>query len=229
MLWAGLGLLFFSCSDDDQDPEPQLPVLGSCLGVNPGDRLTIVDPGADQKYLYETSGGGRVLIDWKGSVNFGDVAWENLSVQFWGSDDLGYLVGNHENLNGKHIRDRKGGVRSFIFPDGTKVTMNAVGKYTRYESISIYDGDYAVHINMQCNTVEYAGADAWVAQTLDNNQPDGETATYEIDGDFLYFRQIYWENMAGETIEEVIDLGSLDRTNPNLVNDYYDDPDLDHT
>lgn len=231
MLIGFFALITVSCSDDEEEPQFDPPLIGSCSSVPATGRLTIENPGADQTYRYITSGGGIIRIDFNWFVLVEHEDWNNFAIEYWGIVDVEnrWLVGNHENLNGKHIKDKFGRNRTLIFPDGAKLTMTGTGKYTRLESVSIYDGDFAVHINAWCNVVEYAASNASVAQSLDSNQVDGETADFTISGDYLYYRNIYQEDTPGNKVEDVYNLGRLYRPEPNQIDDYYDDPDLSYT
>ena len=156
----------------------------------------------------------------------------NFKIELWGSDDLSgetFYSGNHENLNGKHIKDRIGNRRSIIFPDGAKVTMISTGIYNPLVSVSIHEDNAYHHLNFSCMTLEYGSANSKIAQRLDDAEADGETGTFEITATGLLFYNIYIENTPGNKKEEKVPLGELFKDEPKKVNDYYDDPRLKHT
>jgi hypothetical protein len=135
----------------------------------------------------------------------------------------------HENLNGKHIKDRLGNNRSVVFPDGTKITLEAAGEAGALQAVSIYDGAESHRINATCVTLEYSALDAAAAQAMDDAQPDGETSTFIISPTGLIFKHIYIETTPGNKVPSSQKLGELYLNNPNQVTDYYDDPRLGHT
>lgn len=214
--------------------------LPACTNVAPQGGLTYVECG---KYLYESAGGAKILINRISKqslvITLGYNAYPNFSFQLWGDasettpdtnpDNL--APASHENLNGKHIKDRLGKNRTVIFPDGTKMTYEStapwyMGGVTR---ISIYDGKNVHHFNMTCFGLEYSSASSTNTGEQDDLQADGETSTFELTETGLIFYNIYNEDTAGNKVYERIDLGSLFRNNPNQVNDLYDDKRLGHT
>jgi hypothetical protein len=214
------------CKKDKPQPEEELPVLGTCEAATSKGKLTYLT--SEKSYTYLTATGGKILIH-PDIIVISHQDYENLAIAFWGKTD-GKNAGTHENLNGKHIKDKFGNVRSLIFPDGTKITMNSTGIYDPLISISIYEGTSFHHINLTCNTVEYA---ATVSETLiraiDSREPDGETGGFEFTSDGLIFFNSYTEYENGNREEKRVDLGSLKRDNPKQVNDLYDDPRHGHT
>ena len=77
--------------------------------------------------------------------------------------------------------------------------------------------------------MEYSGQSAFVAKSLDDAEADGETATFELTATGLLLYNIYHEDEPGNKVYERVMLGELSRSQPNMVNDYFDDPRLGHT
>jgi hypothetical protein len=217
-------VLVTGCDKDEKIPEPY-PMLGTCQAVNPVGKLNITN--ADNKYfVYETHGGGKMVYNLHGFIfTFGNYPY--LKVELWGGFDAFSAI--HENLNGKHIKDRWGNRRSFIFPDGAKITMVYAEDYEALLSVSIYEGNEIHHINVACNTVEYSSTNSPFVKQVDDAEPDGETATIESIEAGVLFLNIYTEDVAGQKVEERVLLGETYRDNINDVRDFYDDPRLDHT
>lgn len=226
-IFAGIFLLSSaSCKKNKEPIEEQIPVLGTCKAAASRGKLTY--SASDKSYTYLTAGGGKIFIH-PLSIQITHKDYSGFRIEFWGEKD-GKNAGTHENLNGKHIKDRLGNVRSLIFPDGTKITMNSSGVYDPLISISIYEGNSFHHINLACNVVEYAAAGSEsLIHTLDSREPDGETGSFELTSDGLIFFNSYTEYETGTREEKRVDLGSLTRDNPNQVNDLYDDKRLGHT
>ena len=225
-----IALLSFSSCKKNNTVVAAFPVLGTCKAVAVTGSLSY--SAANSAYAYNTKGGGKILITGSLHIKFSHKDYENFTVEWWGGLTVGgqnRLSANHENLNGKHIKDRVGSVRSFIFPDGTKLTLKTDGETGQILTISIYEAEVSHHINYVCNTVEYSGVDQSVAQKLDQSEPDGETATIEITATGLLYLNIYNEPTVGGKVEQRLPLGELNRSQPNMVRDYYDDLRLGHT
>ncbi len=229
-------LIFSSAGIENKKPVlPTLPILGTCQPVKPASGFIKL---TEQYYYFEASSGvtlkiSRGAIDGDLTLTFGYVAYPNFSYQLWGSGYIGEVnniyTGTHENLNGKHLKDRLGDSRTIIFPNGTKITMVSTGDKKSITAISIYSGAMAHHLNITCNKIEYSAYDLNVAQQLDAQQADGETSTLELTETGLIFYNIYNEATPGNKIHQRVDLGSLSYDNPNQVNDLFDDPRLGHT
>lgn len=58
------------------------------------------------------------------TITMTDVSYPNrITYQLWGKSATGSLrAALHENLNGKHIKNRIGNNRTIFFPNGTKIT-----------------------------------------------------------------------------------------------------------
>jgi hypothetical protein len=144
----------------------------------------------------------------------------------------------HENLNGKHTKDWNAVRRTLLLDDGTKVTMHSEGPHGVVHTTSIYDGAQSHEIGNTGNMVRHSCVSAEVAASRDAAEADGETALLAIlKGPamllgYLYVENVYTEPDGDEEIEfgtePLGETGDAD-TNPNQVNDYYDDPRLGHT
>lgn len=226
LLLVTLSLGVISCKKDRPD-ENELPNLNTCTPAAPAGRLSYSPK--DGTYTYVTTGGGSIVISPPLFVLISHKDYHGFTIEFWGYTD-GKLAGTHENLNGKHIKDRLTSVRSLVFPDGAKITMNATGVYDPLTSISIYDNGAFHHINLTCNVIAYSSSQAGqLAQMFDQAEPDGETARFEFTQDGLIFYNSYSEHPDGKREENRQDLGRLSRENPNEINDLYDDERLGHT
>lgn len=220
----------------DTDGGEQLPVLGTCQEVAPQGGFLVEGDG-----IYEyNSGKGTVIkihdqeINDSRSLTVTVTYNEKYTVQFWGDD--GRMSGprepfaSHENLNGKHIKDRLGDNRTLITPDGTKITIVSSGPYRAASAITIYNGGSVHHINIGCTKLEYSAANnPFISQRMDELQPDGETSMLEDTPDTVWFYNIYNEDTPCNRVYERVNLGSLPKANENQVNDLYDDPRLAHT
>jgi hypothetical protein len=230
LVTASLLAFLTACHKDADEPQKEEPEfeIGSCQGVAPGGHLTV----SGSTYSYKTSGGGKIDIDLEEAITITHDDYTNFTIEFWGDTLVNgehRTSGNHENLNGKHVKDRIGSRRTVIFPDGAKITFEADGRVGPIKWISIYDGAESHHINATCNTLEESLNSATVAQRLDDAEADGETGTFEITETGLLFKNIYSEDTPGNKVENVQPIGELDRENPNRVIDYFDDSDLGHT
>ncbi len=228
---TGLLVMLSACKKDKEGEGDGLPVLGTCQSVDLLGRLSLRDDG---NYYYESAGGATILIFNKALqglvITIGYKSYSNFTYQFWGdSNEQGGGTADHENLNGKHIKDRLGKGRSVIFPDGTKITMVSEDWQKPVTAVSIYDGGYAHHLNVTCDKVEYSASAQDIATKLDERQVDGETATFEITDTGLRFYNIYTETTPGNKVEQRVELGELIKESPNLINDFYDDPRIAHT
>lgn len=215
----------FACTkkkDETQSP------LNSCIAVVPQGKLT---KGASPAvFTYKTADGWVITIDFDNSIILQHETIRHYNLELWGMVMAGELSGNHENLLGKHIKDRLTNKRSIILPGGTKITLHVQDTYYfRLTAVSIYDGKDAHHINATCNTLVYSATDAAMTQKLDNEQADGETAALELSDSGLIFVNIYNETTPGNKVMERVLLGELFRDTPNRVNDHFDDPRLSHT
>lgn len=209
--------------------KPEPTGIGSCKAVTASGDLT---RDAQGKYKFRTNSGGTIEIDLTYTIKISHDDYPGLNIELWGeylTNGQSDMTFSHENLNGKHIKDRLGSRRTFIFPDGAKITMVASAEVGPLLSVGIYDGGESHHINASCNQLEYSSMDLAQSQQLDNNEADGETSTFEITPTGLILWTIYEEATPGNKIMNQYKLGELKLANPNQVLDFYDDPRLNHT
>lgn len=181
-------------------------------------------------YTYASSGGGYLVFRVNGVISVRHRDYVNFEIQLWGGDE--YHTYNHENLNGKHIKDWLGDRRTIVFPDGAKVTMVVAGTGTsrKVVSMTIYEGTQVHRLNPSTGELESSRElTAAEVAALDNAEADGETSTFAITETGLIYYNLYFENVAGQKVESRYDLGSLTLGNDNQVNDFFDDPRIGHT
>lgn len=147
----------------------------------------------------------------------------------WGDYPTAIGSALHENLNGKHLKDRIGKNRTVICPDGTKITLVSTGPQDPVTAFTIYNGATVHHVNVTCRKLEYSASNQQVANRLDALQADGEVGMFEETETGMLFYNIYNEDAPGNKVYQRIDLGSLPKNSPTQVNDLYDDPRLMHT
>lgn len=222
-----LALLLFvsACKKDNKEiTEEEYPVFGTCKPVTASGSSSLSLSGSNAIFTFETSGGGKIVIDPEKSLIISHKDYPGFQITFWGSTDANgqeKISGGHENLNGKHIKDRRTDRRTIIFPEGTKITMAAVGKTGQMLSISIYDGNQFHRFNPTCNTLEYSSVNSPFTKQLDDAEADGETGTFEFTQTGLLYLNIYTEDVAGQKVEKRIPIGEIYRDQPNRVDDYY--------
>ncbi len=223
----------FSCGKDDdtttEPPDCQLVLISNGLSASEECGL----------YEYVSASGVTIKIDAHGAITYTDAStFPNVfTIQFWGTDgtDNSYAYAGHENLNGKHIKDRFGINRTILHPNGLKITCVSTGTFPYiagedyFTAVTLYDGGIIHHIDLVNNIIEYSTNNQDFATNTDAIEADGETTTYEEVGEMLNVYNIYTENELGNKIIERVDLGSLNSSNPNQVNDLFDDPRLGHT
>ncbi len=159
-------------------------------------------------------------------------------LEFWGNVNDGFMGGYHENLSGKHIKDRLNRRRSILLPSGALLTMTASGGiYGDLVTVSIYENDQSHTFDARTFTLTHSCAGHIpTAIALDEAEADGETATFRMmPNGVAIFTNEYTQNTSatGEPLEKVYQFQQLGETggyaNPNNVRDYYDDPRLGHT
>lgn len=222
-------LLSVFCISCKKENKPEPPEFGTCQEVTAKGHLT--KGSSSGSFIYRTNGGGTITISELGQIVITHDNYAGFKLEFWGGDanPSGKHSASHENLIGKHIKDRIDTRRTIIFPDGAKITFAAPPPFQPLTFISIYDGAEVHRINPGCNTVEYSVIDAAMAKKLDDAEEDGEASTFEFTTTGLLWVNIYTENTPGNKIMNRVLLGELERNNPTNVRDYYDDPRLGHT
>jgi hypothetical protein len=203
-----------------------LPVFGTCNQVSlvSNSHLTY-DAGTG--YTFHTSGGGIIIVDRQNYIKYMHDAYPGFNISWWSDATVnGQPVNSaeHESLNGKHIKDRSGSVRTLLFPDGAKLTLVTDGEVGPVLSITIFDGKEVHHINTACNTLEYSTTDSPFAKALDDREADGEAAIIEFTTSGLLYVNLYFEATPGNKVMNRVVLGEIFRDDPSRVNDDYDDP-----
>jgi hypothetical protein len=228
MLVSMIGLLLFTSCKKTKDQQSELPVFGTCKKVEAKGNLTYTNVAGP--YTFKTNGGGIIIIDPQSQITITHNSYPGFKIDLWGITTVNgsnKLHSTHESLNYKHIKDRFGVSRTFIFPDGAKLTLVAANDTGNILSASIYDGAECHHINIGCNTNEYSTVnDAAIVKKLDDAEPDGEAGGIEFTATGLVFVTFYTEDSAGNKVTNRILLGEIFRNNPTQVVDYFDDPRL---
>ncbi len=226
-LFVAAVVVLLQCVACKKDKQKEAPLIGTCKSVTA--KGTLKAASTSGPFVYKTADGWTITIDFKMAIRIEHDTYK-YNLELWGVLDNGDLSGNHENLNGKHIKDRLTNKRSIILPNGTKITMHVQDVYhSQLTQVSIYEGAYAHHFNPVCGLLEYSENNAVIAKQLDDQQVDGETAGLEMSDTGLIFVNIYNEEMPGNKVMERVLLGQLYKDRPNTINDYFDDPRIAHT
>jgi|JI102314A1RNA_FD_contig_51_1218812_length_1341_multi_4_in_0_out_0_2 hypothetical protein len=219
------------CKKEQQQPEDE-PTVSIPTSVEAKGDLTT--SGNNGPFIFRTNGGGTITIQLTGSTQsiiINHDSFPLFKLEFWGVDDFDILCGNHENINGKHIKARLNTRRTIVFPDGAKITMSS-GPGTYYEplvTISIYDLEESHRINATTRTLVHSSTDAIIAQQYDEAEADGEAGGFVFTETGLLVFNDYMEDTPGNIILDHYDLGEIYFDIPNTVTDYYDDPRFGHT
>jgi hypothetical protein len=226
-LFTGILLTFLVLAcNKKSDPEPQPQ---QCIPVAATGHLSII---SDTVFQFTTSGGGKIVIDRARWITIMHKDYANFKIELWGGlTDNGRTrtAANHENLNGKHLKDRLGKRRTIIFPDGAKITLVCDSVYGAMRTVSIYDGDESHQLNLDCNTIAHSSTVQSKAREMDAAEVDGETGEIIFTQAGLTFWNIYTEDTPGAKVDKKYLLGEIVRDKPSEVNDYFDDPRLGHT
>ncbi len=228
LFYIMLTLVFIisACKKDDEVPEEEYPVFGTCEPVTANGNLSISESNV---ITYTTSGGGKIVADPASYLTITHKDYPGFDIVFWGTSTVNgepKNSGNHESLKGKRVKDRVADRRTIIFPDGAKITMVADGRFGQMLSISIFDGKQCHVFNPTCNTLEYSSANSPFVKQIDDAEADGETGTFEFTNTGLLYANIYTESIAGQKIETRVPIGEMFRDKPNTVNDYWTDAPL---
>lgn len=221
--------LLLSCSKEDSIDEASLPDLNTCKIANARSGITSSLVEEDLVFEYNSVDGDYNIKIAPAVITITHIE-RMFSVQLWGGNDS-VAMALHENLNGKHVKNRKSSSRTFICSDNLKLTVTTDPKTGKLTRISIYDGQQVQIINLNCINMRlvYSEENSMFAQQLDYREIDGETSIFEITDEGMIWKLIYTENSVNKKTYETIILGQLVWAFPNQVNDLYDDPDLDHT
>lgn len=220
-------VVLFACKKDDEVPEEDFPVFGTCKSVNPEGNLSL-SGSKNEIFTYETSGGGKIVYRMEThTFTFTHADYPDFSIQFWGGKSgKNVFSAAHENLNGYLIKDKLGDSRSLIFPDGAKITIVCADNFGALLSATIYDGKECHRINLTCNNLEYSSANSAYTKLLDDAEADGETCTFEITKTGLLFDNIYIEEMPGQKVVKRVPLGELFKDDPKRIAKYWADASL---
>ncbi len=143
-----------------------------------------------------------------------------------------------EFLNGKHIKNFDGTVRTVLLPDGSKITMESDAATVTIKATSIYDAGQSHEIGNAGNVVRHSCVNATVATQRDTAQADGETAVLwnprapaAAAGNLLYMDIYVEQTGTGGVVSRTYNPYYLGETgdpvtNPTQVIDFYDDPRL---
>lgn len=219
-VWNGF---IFSMTDDD---------FNECQSVEPPKNFQII---SESSYKYSSDEDIEILFNLSNNNDYKNIKidWidhnyvNSFTLEFWGSgsDNMAY-ASSHENLNGKHIKDRLSEGNRTVYYGKLKMTLISTGPYKSVTGITIYDGSKTYHFNVFCNKIVYNRDDEQNSLLMDEHEPDGETSTYEITESGLDLYNIYNEITPGNKIHERIDLGHLRNDDPKWVGDFFDDPRL---
>ncbi len=215
-----LTIAIASCKKDED------PIVPNTENLNP--IVKLVETVNGQSFEYEINEGPKIVI-LNGSIIFTHKKYDGFRLELFGginANNENNFFFNQEFLNGKHIKNRLDSVRTVVFQDGIKVTLNTEGENGKIKSISFYSNSNSHLVIVNPNSISFTSNMGTIANQQDANEPDGETSIIEINSTGLIWDNIYTENIAGEKIMNRIKLGLLTRNNPNQVNDYFDDPRL---
>ncbi|MCB0507319.1 MAG: hypothetical protein KDD21_03355 [Bacteroidetes bacterium] len=221
-----------SCSkENDKKTESE-----TCVAVQPSGNLSYNS--STNTYTFDADDGMNIILNNFDSITITKDDIPKLNIKFWEQiyDSISNkksLCANHENLNGKHIKDRLSTVRSILLPDDTKLTFySAVDSfyYSPLIALSIYHNNECHRFNLNCNKLVYSmDTSSAITRSLDSLEVDGETAALEFYGDSILFVNIYNEYSLNNKIYNRVLLASTNKMNINNVRDYYDDTRLVHT
>lgn len=197
---------------------------------------TLKYDGLNCGYEYTTSDGWRIRIA-RYVVTVIEPAGHD-ALSFWGGPVApAAFASDHENLNGKHIKDRFGKNRSVLLPSGALLTMVSEGVGQPVLTLSIYEGGQSHTFDMQPMTLIHTRTgDAATASAREQAEADGETASLSIlPNGSTVFTNIYTqdESPTGQPLVKVWESVPLGTTggyaNPKQINDLFDDPRIAHT
>ncbi|NOT09552.1 MAG: hypothetical protein HOP28_15280 [Gemmatimonadales bacterium] len=151
--------------------------------------------------------------------------------EMWGETSEGSsLALSHENLRGKHIKDRFGARSTFQLPGGALITVHAANA-PAVGFVSIYDGNESHRIDLPSHLVTRSCALPLFEEAA---EWDGETSRFADIVDGMRWEHIYDQDASPAglplgKVENIYPLGITSISNPNQVLDFYDDPRLGHT
>jgi len=203
-------------------PPPQ-----TCESSVPIGRLTFDGPTG---YSFFTSGNWRVMVRPDYSVRILVPGWP-WHLEFWGAPATPQSpVTTHENLTGKHIKDRLMSARTVHLTDGTTVTLFGLDS-PETAGVSIYDQDQTHRIMLKDLRLTHSCA---VGRFGETDEADGEASDVTMNADGMLWRNTYTQDelpgrIPGAKVPGIVPLGQTNFINLNQVTDFYDDPRLGHT
>jgi hypothetical protein len=210
-------------------PTPDPPAAQGCpTGSNLAPAGTLVKEGAG--FTFSTSTNWRIHYE-PSKLDIVAPTVTKDTLEFWGGiPGDPWMSGNHENVNGKHVKDRAGNIRTVRLPDGALVTMTAAGAQAPLVTVSLYEGGQSHTIQASTMTLTHSCAgDLAVATARERAEPDGETASLTITaGGGVYYANEYVQgaSASGEPLDKVPSVQRIAETggpaNPNQVVDYFD-------
>lgn len=141
----------------------------------------LTQEGEGKPINYTTSGGWKVVVNGDKLVATDPSGQHKIE---WSGDP-------HEYVDGKHVKDWDGKVRSLILPDGTKFTGNADSPTGVMKHLSIYDGNRNIQIENAGNKITHSSNNPWDTRSREAWQPDGETAMVSLDRCGMNYTNIY--------------------------------------
>ncbi len=225
---------FFACKKETQEEVEN--TCSSIQEVNPVGNLLYNS--STNTYTYKIGNGINIIISNYQSIKITNDSIAGFHLDFWGSamdsiNNIERMDASHENLNGKHIKDRLSTVRTLILPDSTKLTFyTAVDSfyYSPLLSLSIYHKNECHRFNLKCNKLIYSmDTSLSVSNSIDSLEIDGEAGTIEFKADSILFVNIYNETIPNNKIFNRVPLGVTFKSNLANVNDLFDDTRLGHT
>lgn len=154
-------------------------------------------------------------------------------LEFWGATNSNALNPTHENLNGKHIKDRFDLRRSMTLPGGALITMTSGGTEEMLQTVSIYEDAQSHTVQYATLTAVHSCLNASTAAAREAAEADGETGRLSINaGGGVLFENIYTQGVSasGVPLDKAAGVVKLGETagpsNPTQVNDFFDDPRL---
>ncbi len=203
------------------------PPPATCESTVPIGRLTFDGaPG----YSFFTSGNWRVMVRPDYTVRILVPGWP-WHLEFWGAPTTPQSpVLTHENLTGKHIKDRLMPARTVHLTDGTTVTLFGLDS-PETAGVSIYDQDQTHRIMFKDLRLTHSCA---IGRFGETDEADGEASEVVMNAEGMLWRNTYTQEelpgrIPGPKIPGITPLGQTSFININQVIDFYDDPRLGHT
>ncbi len=198
-----------------------LPAVGS--GATAQSRLTLTTA---TRYRFVTQSGWTMTAE--GTSCILTAPGGAVTLELWGTN-------GHENLNGQHVKDVATTRRTYLLPGDAIFTFNLAKKLPTdagptIQTISIHDADQSHRINLHTNSIESSSFSARVGEA---SEADGETARVWDTGAGVYRENIYTESVPanGQPLpQQAIPLArTYGPSQPNRVDDFFDDTRLGHT